>query len=191
VQWLTDTVRAGSEEGMLTGQERERILATVGDPYIKRYLKCFGVHLLTLPVTQVVSVVVAIYAMIKLARTWQEALTYAAGILTAFQLTPISPGSIVRGSYTLYVMIRERDWRDYKAAIMLSFWKYIGYLAFPIQMVARFPDLSRFMAGHRAAHMVHIVPVFGERGALLEHWVFDFLFNLPITLRRKLSRRRS
>jgi hypothetical protein len=47
------------------------------------------------------------------------------------------------------------------------------------------------MAGYWAAHIVHIVPVFGERGALLEHWVFDFLFNLPITLRRRLSRRRS
>jgi hypothetical protein len=38
---------------------------------------------------------------------------------------------------------------------------------------------------------VHVVPIFGERGALLEHWVFDVLFNMPISLRRKLSRRRS
>jgi hypothetical protein len=88
-------------------------------------------------------------------------------------------------------MVRERDWRDYKLAIMLSFWKYIGYLAFPIQMVAKFPDLSRFMGGYWCTHIVHIVPIFGERGALLEHWAFDVLFNMPISLRRKLSRRRS
>lgn len=191
VQWLTDTVRAGSEEGMLTEQEQEHILSTVGDPYIKRYLKCFGVHLLTLPVTQIVALIVGLYVARVKGETWIQDSAIVGSVMIVFQIIPISPGSLVRGLYTSYVMIRERDWRDYKAAIMLSFWKYIGYLAFPIQMVARFPDLSRFMAGHRAAHMVHIVPVFGERGALLEHWVFDFLFNLPISLRRRLSRRRS
>ena len=191
VQWLTDTVRTGTKEGMLTEQEQDRILATVGDPFIKKYLKCVAVHICTLPVTQVVSIAVAIYVMLRFGRTWEEALAYAAAVLVLFQVIPISPGSLVRGFYVVYLMIRERNWRDYKVAVMFSFWKYIGYLAFPIQMVARFPDLSRFMAGHRAAHMVHIVPVFGERGALLEHWVFDVLFNLPISLRRKLSRRRS
>ena len=190
-QWLTDIVQAGREEGILTDEEQDRILTTVGDPFIKKYLKCLGVHLLTLPVTQVVSVAVAVYVMVKYGRTWQEALAYAVGVLAFFQVTPISPGSIVRGLYTLYVMLSERDWRDYKLAIMLSFWKYIGYLAFPIQMVAKFPDLSRFMGGYWCTHIVHVVPIFGERGALLEHWVFDVLFNMPISLRRKLSRRRS
>jgi hypothetical protein len=190
VQWLTDTVQAGREEGMLTEQEHERILSTVGDPFIKRYLQCFGVHLLTLPVTQIVAFIVGLYVARIKGENWIQDSAIVGGVMFVFQIVPISPGSLVRGLYTVYVMIRERDWRDYKAAIMLSFWKYIGYLAFPIQMVAKFPDLSRFMAGHRAAHMVHIVPVFGERGALLEHWVFDFLFNLPISLRRKKRRRR-
>ncbi|MCX7590537.1 MAG: hypothetical protein N2255_02805, partial [Kiritimatiellae bacterium] len=38
---------------------------------------------------------------------------------------------------------------------------------------------ARFMAGRWAAGAVHFVPVFGERGALLEHMVFDAFFNVP------------
>jgi len=190
-KWLTDIVHAGAEEGMLTEEEELRIRETVNDPFIQKYLKCVAVHICTLPVTQVVSVAVAIYAAIRFGKTWGEALAYAAGVLVLFQVIIISPGSLVRGFYVVYLMVRERDWRDYIWAVLISFWKYVGYLAFPIQMVAKFPALSRFMAGRWATSMVRFVPVFGERGALLEHWVFDFFFNIPISLRRKLSRGRS
>jgi hypothetical protein len=190
-QWLTDIVQAGREEGILTDQEQDRILTTVGDPFIKKYLKCLGVHLLTLPVTQVVALIVGRSMAQRFGDNGWQDVAIVSGVVVLFQILPISPGSIVRGLYTLYVMLSERDWRDYKAAILLSFWKYIGYLAFPIQMVARFPDLSRFMGGYWCTHIVHVVPIFGERGALLEHWVFDVLFNMPISLRRKFSRRRS
>jgi hypothetical protein len=37
--------------------------------------------------------------------------------------------------------------------------------------------------------MVHIVPVFGERGALLERWVFGLFYNWPLTIRRRMQRR--
>jgi hypothetical protein len=102
----------------------------------------------------------------------------------------ISPGSLIRGLYVVYLMIRERNWRDYIWAVWIAFVHYVGYLAFPIQMVAKFPELSRFMAGRWATRLEHFVPVFGERGALLEHWVFDLFFNVPISLRRKMSKRR-
>jgi len=190
-KWLTDIVHAGAEEGMLTGAEELHIRETVKDPFIQKYLKCVAVHICTLPVTQVVSVAVAIYAAIRFGKTWAEALAYAAGVLVLFQIIIISPGSLVRGLYVVYLMIRERNWRDYLWAVLISFWKYVGYLAFPIQMVAKFPALSRFMAGRWATSMVRFVPVFGERGALLEHWVFDFFFNIPVSLRRRFSRRRS
>ncbi|MDZ7261895.1 MAG: hypothetical protein ONB05_07310, partial [candidate division KSB1 bacterium] len=184
-QWLTEQVMAGYEEGMLTNEEKDRILERVKDPFIQKYLKCVAVHICTLPVTQVVSVILAIYAMIRFGNTWQESMAYAVGVLAFFQATPVSPGSITRGSYVLYLMIKERNWRDYWVAALVSFWHYIGYLGFPLQMVTKFPSLSRLMAGRWATSMVRIIPVFGERGALLEHWVFDLFFNLPLSLRRK------
>ena len=187
--WLMQNVNAGLEEGMLNEQEAEYIKKNIKDPFIQKYLKCVAVHVATLPITQVISVIAAAYAMIRFGSTWQEGLKWAGIVLAAFQATPISPGSLVRGFYVLYLMIKERDFKNYWIAAMISFWHYVGYLGFPIQMVAKFPALSRLMAGRWATSIVHIIPVFGERGALLEHWVFDMFFNVPISVRRKFKRK--
>jgi len=186
--WLLQQVAAGQEEGMLSDEEAKHIRDRVKDPFIQKYLKCVAVHVATLPITQVISVIAAIYAVIRFGQTWSEGLMYAGAVLAAFQATPVSPGSLVRGSYVVYLMIKERNIKNYWIAALISFWHYIGYLGFPIQMVAKFPALSRLMAGRWATNMVHIIPVFGERGALLEHWVFDLFFNVPISLRRKFRR---
>jgi hypothetical protein len=45
------------------------------------------------------------------------------------------------------------------------------------------------MAGHWATEAVHMVPVFGENGALLERWVFNLFYNWPLTLRRRMQSR--
>jgi hypothetical protein len=56
-------------------------------------------------------------------------------------------------------------------------------------MTYRYPALARFMAAHWATDAVHIVPVFGERGALLEHGVFSLFYNRPLTIRRRIKKR--
>ena len=188
--WLIQHVNAGYEEGMLNEEEANHIRENVKDPFIQKYLKCVAVHVATLPITQVISVIAAIYAMIRFGQTWSEGLLYAGAILAAFQATPVSPGSLVRGTYVLSLMIKERDIKNYWIAALISFWHYIGYLGFPIQMVAKFPALSRLMAGRWATNIVHIIPVFGERGALLEHWVFDLFFNVPLSIRRSFRNKK-
>jgi hypothetical protein len=102
---------------------------------------------------------------------------------------PISPGSLIRGFYVLYLIIRQRNFKDYNIAVFLGFLKYVGYLAFPIQMTYHYPALARFMATHWATEAVHIVPVFGEQGALLEHWVFCLFYNWPLTIRSRMRKR--
>jgi hypothetical protein len=91
--------------------------------------------------------------------------------------------------YVLYLVIRERNFKDYNIAVFLGFFKYIGYLAFPIQMTYHYPTLARFMSAHWATEAAHVVPVFGERGALLEHWVFCLFYNWPLTIRRRMRKR--
>jgi hypothetical protein len=113
----------------------------------------------------------------------------AAGIIALFQIIPVSPGSFSRGLYVLYVATKERNFQDYRIALSLAFLKYIGYLAFPIQMTYRYPTLACFMAGFWATRTVRFVPVFGESGALLEHKIFSLFYNLPLTIRRKMSER--
>jgi len=56
-------------------------------------------------------------------------------------------------------------------------------------MTYHYPALARFMAAHWSTSAVHIFPVFGERGALLEHWVFRLFYNWPLTIRRRMRKR--
>ncbi len=180
--WFREQVEDGYKEGMLHEEERDAILAQVKDPFIAQYLKSVGVHLATLPVTQIVSVIVGAIVAFKAYAAdgdWAAANLKFWGVVGLFQIIPISPGSICRGLYVVYLMIRDRNFKDYMVAAPLSFVKYIGYLAFPLQMATEYPAFSQFMAGRWAASAVHIIPVFGEKGALIEHMVFDAFFNIP------------
>lgn len=181
-QWFLNEIALGEKDGMLTAEERAGLEAVVKDPFIVRYLKCLGVHFATVPVTQIVSVALgagwAVWLLMK-GHSWEEALGAFGLTVAVFQVTPISPGSICRGGFVVYLMIKERNLRDYVIAAPVSFMKYVGYLAFPLQMTTTYPHLARFMASRWATNMVHIVPVFGEKGALMEHWIFDTFFNRP------------
>ncbi|MBA7677000.1 hypothetical protein ES703_85248 [subsurface metagenome] len=183
-EWLRDMVNDGKKKHILTEHDAETIVSQLHEPYIQRYLVSLVVHLLTLPLTQIVSVIVAwVYYRKtgdKLGTGW---------ILVLFQIIPISPGSIARGIYAVGIAIYDRSFKNYNIAVFLSFIKYIGYLAFPIQMTYHYPALARFMAAHWATGAVHIVPVFGEGGALLEHWIFRLFYNWPLTIRRRMRRR--
>ncbi|MCG2816258.1 MAG: hypothetical protein L6425_10045 [Candidatus Aminicenantes bacterium] len=190
-KWLRDMITTGERKGMLTPDEAAHIQVQVAEPFIQKYLKSLAVHVCTVPVTQIISVLVAfIYIRLHPELAWQQATIAAGLILGMFQVTPISPGSLVRGIYVTILVLREKNWKDYNIAFSLSFFKYIGYLAFPIQMAYRYPELARFMAGHWATGAVHLVPIFGERGALLEHAVFDLFYNFPLTIHRRLQERK-
>ena len=189
-QWLREMVKEGSKNHLLSDEDATVILSQVKEPFVQKYLKSLAVHLCTLPVTQVVSVLVAIiYVVMHPEMPRGQAYGIGIGIIALFQVVPISPGSLVRGLYVVYLVVRERNFKDYNIAVFLGFFKYIGYLAFPIQMAYRYPSLARFMAGHWATEAVHIVPVFGERGALLEHGVFCLFYNWPLTIRRRMRKR--
>jgi hypothetical protein len=189
-QWLRDMVSEGRKKHILTDSDAGTILSQINEPYIQKYLVSLVVHLLMMPTTHIVAIICAIvYVHMHPELPRAQAWAMGVGIVALFQVIPISPGSLCRGIYVVGLVIKERNFKDYNIAIFLAFFKYIGYLAFPIQMTYRYPALARFMAGHWATEMVHIVPVFGERGALLEHWVFCLFYNWPLTIRRRMTRR--
>ncbi len=189
-QWLREMVAEGQRKHMLTDEDAEAILSRIKDNFIQKYLKSLAVHVCTLPVTQIVSIAVAwIYVWTHPELTSAEATAAAGAILIGFQLVPLSPGSLCRGLYVVYLVIRERNFKDYNIAVFLGFFKYVGYLAFPIQMANHYPALARFMAAHWATGAVRILPVFGEHGALLEHAVFDRFYNYPLSVRKRMGRR--
>ncbi len=187
-RWILDMVKEGREDGMLTFEEERFIVSRLKEPYIQIYLKALAVHMCTLPISEIIYVIIAIFAMIRFGNNFAESIAYAAAILVSIQFMPISPGSMIRGGYVVYLMVRDRDIKGYWIAALVSIWRNIGYLGFPLQMVTRYPLLSRFMAGRWATRAVNVIPVFGERGALLEHAVFDLFFNVPISLRKWLRK---
>jgi len=190
-QWLRDMVTEGKKKHILTDDDANTILSQIKEPFIQKYLKSLAVHVCTVPITQVVSVFIAIvYIIMHPDLPRAEAYAIGVGIIALFQVVPISPGSLVRGLYVVYLVIKEKNFKDYNIAVFLGFFKYVGYLAFPIQMTYRYPAIARFMAGHWATEAVHIVPVFGERGALLEHKIFGLFYNWPLTIRRRMGIRR-
>lgn len=189
-QWLLDMVKQGQKKHILSDDDAQTILLQIDEPYIDKYLKSLAVHICCLPVTQIVSMIVAVVYIVKHPDlSWEQCIIAAGAIMLLFHVIPVSPGSIVRGLYVVYVAVRDKSFKDYNIAIVLAFFKIIGYLAFPIQMIYRYPALARFMAAHWATDAVHKIPVFGERGALLEHWVFSLFYNWPLTIRRRMRRR--
>jgi len=189
-QWLREMVDEGQKKHMLTDDDAATILSQINEPYIQKYLISLVVHLMTLPVSEIViSLVTVIYVLTRPELNWSQAWKTAGAIFAIWQVIPISPGSLVRGFYVVGLMIKERDFKNYNIAVSLAFFRVVGYLAFPIQMTYHYPTLARFMAGHWATEAVHWVPVFGEHGALLEHWVFRLFYNWPLTIRRRMNKR--
>ena len=189
-EWLADMVELGKKKRIISTTDADEIIKTIKEPFIQKYLKSLAVHICLMPTTHVVATALAIYFIwthpeMPRAQAW----VIGFGIIAFFQLIPISPGSLARGLYVLFLVIKERNFKDYSIALFLAFFKYVGYLAFPIQMTYRYPTLARFMAGHWATESVHVVPVFGERGALLEHGVFCLFYNWPLTIRRHMDLR--
>jgi hypothetical protein len=183
-QWMREIIEDGKKKHILTDEDASTILSQLKERYIQRYLISLVVHGMTLPLTQIVSIIVAWTYYHRTGDTLG-----AGGILFLFQIIPVSPGSLARGLYAVGIAVYDRSFKDYNIAVFLSFLKYIGYTAFPIQMTYRYPALARFMASHFATLIVHTVPVFGERGALLEHWVFCLFYNWPLTIRRRMAAR--
>ncbi len=185
-EWMKEIVSEGERSQILSQGDAKQILSRIHEPYIHKYLQSMAVHILMSPVTRFISIGVAIIFLLshpEMSRL--EAFAIAAGIIALFQVIPISPGSFVRGLYVLLVVVRERNFKDYNIALPLSFLKYIGYFSFPIQMTYRYPTLVRCMVSFLTTRMVGAIPVFGEKGALLEHKVFTLSYNWPLTIRRK------
>lgn len=186
-KWLEEVIDQGHKSGELTAAEYAAVRPQAGDAYIRTYLLCMAGHAATSVMTEVGTAVIALVLTLRDDWSWVTFCGYFAVWTAIFAATPISPGSICRGLIVLAVMIKQRNFRDYWVAAVFSMMKYVGYLAFPIQMAAKYPVLSRLMAGRWAAGAVHVVPVFGEHGALLEHTVLDTCFNKPVSIRRRIA----
>jgi len=108
-KWFLDQVAEGEKDGMLSKEEHDHIVSIIKEPFIVKYLKSMAVHFCTIPVTQVVSVITGAFVytyFIGKGESHAVAAGWFGATLVAFQVTPISPGSLCRGFYVVYLMIR-------------------------------------------------------------------------------------
>jgi hypothetical protein len=187
--WLRGEIIAAMMKGILTRDEARRLDADAADPAMRRYLKCLAIQLCASPTTTVVSLSLALYVFLTVDRSWGESLALAAAVMASFAVLPMTPGSLVRGTWITALMIRERRFKEYRLVAFLSFWQYIGFISVPMQVVFRFPALSLLLLTQVARKAANRIPVFGESGALLEHKVFDLMFNVPVSIMVRLRRR--
>jgi hypothetical protein len=183
--WLLEQIEQGLAKGQLSETEANRIREQAADPDVQLYLHCLFVHICMLPVTPLTVLLggswYALWKHLGLA----EGIGIVAAWLALFAVVPLSPGSLARGLYVLWVAWKRRRARRLCVALFVSFWRYVGFLAFPLQMAATFPALSRYMAGLWATRAVRMVPYYGAPGGRLEHAVFDLFFNLPLSWARR------
>lgn len=183
--WLFAGIEQADREGMLEPGEADRLRQQADNPYIRAYLLGLAVHIATLPFTGLVVFIGSlIYAMLH-GRPLTTAIEYMAVAGAFFSVSPISPGSLLRGTIVLIYVLTHRQWGRFKIALLCSFWRYIGLSAFPLQMVATFPQLARLLAAQAARRLTSFVPILGRRGGRLEYAVFDLFFNWPLRLRGK------
>ncbi len=189
-KWFLNEIELGKRDGMITEKEFLKLKNSIRDPFVVNYLRCLGIHFSSVIITRLVGISAGLFLSAWVlfdGHSWAESLTVFGLTLIFFQLIPISPGSLFRGGFVIYMMIKEKNIKNYIIAAPVSFLKYVGYLAFPLQMVASYPHLARFMASRWSTNIAHHIPVFGEKGALLEHWVFDIFFNYPQKIFRWLK----
>lgn len=182
---LGEEIDQGLAGRMLTVEEADRIRRQACDPMLQTYLKCLAVHLAMLPVTNLVVLAAALWYSLTRDLSFAEGAKVAALTWAFFAIAPVSPGSIGRGLFVIVVGLRRRSFKGLRLAAFLSFWRWVGYMAFPLQMVSAYPALARFLAARWSMKAVHMVPAYGQPGSLLEHRVFDLTFNLPLTLARR------
>jgi len=116
----------------LISENADEILSKLHEPFIQKYIKSLAVHVCTLPVNQIVSVSLAIiYVIMNPGLTTEQAWLHALGIIAALQVVPVSPGSHARGLYMVYLVIRERNIKDYTIVVFLGFFKIHRLTSFP------------------------------------------------------------
>lgn len=187
--WLRGEILAAMMKGILSREDAARLDRDIADPMMGGYLKCLAIQLCTWPITHLVSVSVALYVFVTVGQSWGQSLALAAAVMLSVAVLPMSPGSFVRGCWITALMIREGRYREYRTVAFLSFWHYIGFMSVPLQVVFRFPGLARLLLTQAARKAAHRIPVFGESGALLEHTVFDLVFNVPVSIMARLRQR--
>ncbi|MDO8589080.1 MAG: hypothetical protein Q7T82_18790 [Armatimonadota bacterium] len=194
VDWVHERTKEDIRHGYLSEVESETFRAIAGSDSMQQYVTGIMVTLALQPASEIVLLslaavlgahwlrdVTSFHALWRV--LWQQMGHlgwWALPIVALF--CAISPAGILRFTYCLVQWLRNRH-VPYGTATSLALWRAIGDLAFMVQIARTHPQFSRYLLTSSICRLSGVVPVFGERGGLLNIWAATVFLSWPASFK--------
>lgn len=195
LRWLEGILAEQRERGVIPPDKAHALLGQLNEPRMQGFIRDLGLATGLDIFSRLVYLVLGLYGL-----STGDFLP-----LGLAALSPISPSGVLRFFYVLARLVIElpanllrRDpghspWRLILArlvALLASPWRWFGNLFPLLEISAVYTRLAFVLAEYYAVRIADSVPIYGGPGKLLEYWVFQVSFNLPLSLHHELKRRR-
>lgn len=187
--WLDEILAQQMQKGIVTPQQVDRLRAQAGERRMQSFLRDAGLTIGLELFAKLLYILLGVYGF----RT-RNFLPLGVAILS-----PIAPSGIVRAIYVLVqwilelpAILRSRDYRLFRTRLLgmaAAPWRFVGNLFAPLEMFAYYSEMSLVLGDYLASKMAAMVPVLGGRGKILEYWMLNLTYNLPLSLKRFLEER--
>lgn len=184
--WLLQILQEAHERGLVPEAKLEALRAQIDEPQARAFLRDLGLTIGLEVISKAVYIALGAYGLAT-GELWPLALA---------ALGPIPPSGVIRGLYSLGQLLADlpciRKNHDRKlfvarmTGLLIAPWRWVGNFFVPVEMFAYYREWALILSQHLATRIVRLMPVLGGEGRLLEYWVFQLAFNLPLSLRRLL-----
>lgn len=194
LDWVHERTEEDVRHGYVSREEAEVFTSIGGSETMQKYVTGIMVTLALQPASELVFIALAAILGIKGLSDF-EGVKHSIGGLgwwavpLGIAFVAVSPAGILRFVYCIVQWIRNRH-VPYGTALSLSLFRAIGDLAFIIQTARTYPQFSGYLLTSSLCHLVGLVPVFGERGGLLNIWVATAVLSWPASWKAWLGKRR-
>lgn len=186
-EWMADRIEEALLEGTIDKDTAEELKSEIEESKAQEYLRD-NLTVVGIGVVTKLSIPAA-----ALATYFTGDLIYAGYVTLAPAFTP---SGILRTAYYLGRNIadiprtvRERDWRLKERSLIATTLpiRFLGNGVLLAAMGIRHPEFTQILVKHLAQKSVNKVPVFGQKGGLLEAWAFDLAYSLPLGIARRFG----
>jgi hypothetical protein len=192
-RWLEAILRAEFERGAASPQKANDLFAQVREPRLQGFIRDLGINFGLDIFSRLLYIALAGYGL-------------SSGDFFPFGLavlSPIPPSGPLRFLYVLVRFLIElpellrhppsghplsRLLLARLGALAIAPLRWVGNLFPLVEISAVYPRLAFLLMEHFISRATALIPILGGRGKLLEIWIFQLCFNLPLSLRYLIER---
>jgi hypothetical protein len=195
LRWLEGILHEQIARGVVPPEKAGALLGQVREPRLQGFIRDLGLSAGLDVFSRLAYLALGLYGL-----TTGDLLP-----LGLAALAPISPSGVLRFVYVLGRLLGElpavlqrrdpgyapgRLFLARLAALLVAPWRWIGNLFPLLEISTVYTRLAFVLAEYYAVRLADTVPVYGGPGKLLEFWVFQVFFNLPLSVQYELRRKR-